>query len=156
MLGSCANGERCDVYDLTVAGVHEFTASGIIVHNCVWTLIHLAGGGQGDWGAVYGFRDCTGCGAKVNENKDERCRECGKKIEPIAPKHAGGRPAQVPWSDAYMKTCIKCGAKYTPKERSCPECSPNPETYLARVMKFQSGASGPLSYTGKNLFGRLR
>src|SRR5258708_36299753 len=35
----------------------------------VWAMIHLAGTGQGDWGAVYGFRDCTACGARVNENK---------------------------------------------------------------------------------------
>ena len=155
MLGSCANGERRDVYDLTVAGVHEFTASGIIVHNCVWTMIHLAGGSQGDWGMVYGFRDCTKCGGRVNEDKDQRCPNCGCEITKLPPKHAGGRPSQVPWSDAYLRTCPN-GHKYTPKERSCPKCAPSPENYLQRALAMQSGGTGPLSYTGKNLFGRLR
>ena len=121
----------------------------------VWAMIHLAGGSQGDWGMVYGFRDCTKCGARVNEDKDQRCSNCGAEIVKLPPKHAGGRPAQVPWSDAYLRTCPN-GHKYTPKERSCPKCSPSPENYLQRALAMQSGGSGPLSYTGKNLFGGLR
>ena len=115
----------------------------------VWSMIHLAGGNQGDWGIVYGFRDCTGCGARINEDKDRACHECGRPIEPMTPKHAGGRPAQVPWSAAYLKTCPVCEKTYTPRERSCPHCSPSPENYLARVLAGQGGA-GPYGYTGKN------
>lgn len=38
MLRSYADSERRPVYDLTVADAHEFTAAGVIVHNCVWAL----------------------------------------------------------------------------------------------------------------------
>jgi hypothetical protein len=147
---SYARSGRHDVYDLTVADAHEFVASGVIVHNCVWALLHLAGGNQGSWGIVYGFRDCTKCGARVNEDKDQRCNNCGAEITQLPPKHAGGMPAREPWHVAYLRTCGKCGAKYTPKERSCPECSVSPETYLARALAAQSGQQGKYSYTGKN------
>jgi len=44
--------ELADVYDIQVAEHHEFLASGVIVHNCVWGLTDLlidsAGGGV-DW-----------------------------------------------------------------------------------------------------------
>ena len=117
----------------------------------VWAMIHLSGSGQGNWAQVYGFRDCHKCGARVNEDKDKRCHNCGCEIEPVKPKHAGGRPAQVPWSEAYLKTCPKCEAKYTPKERSCPKCAPSPETYLARALAASSpGGAGKLGYTGGN------
>lgn len=116
----------------------------------VWAMIHLAGTGQGDWGMVYGFRDCTRCGSRVNEDKDEACPNCGARVTKMAPKHAGGRPAREPWSAAYLRECGKCGAKYTPKERSCPTCSTSPETYLARALAAQQGGGGWHSYTGKN------
>ena len=115
----------------------------------VWLLIHLAGSNQGDWGAVYGFTDCVKCGTRVNYDKDTRCANCGAEVTPPVPKHAGGRPAQVPWSDAYLRTCPKCEAKYTPRERSCPKCAPSPETYLARATAGQGGG-GRYGYTGKN------
>jgi rubredoxin len=115
----------------------------------VWAMIHLSGTGQGNWAQAYGFRDCVKCGARVNEDKDKRCSNCGAEIEPVKPKHAGGRPAQVPWSEAYLRTCGKCGAKYTPKERSCPECSVSPETFIARALAGQGGG-GRLSYTGRD------
>jgi hypothetical protein len=113
-----------------------------------WCMIHLAGGNQGDWGIVYGFKDCGFCGARVNE-KDSHCKNCGEPIPPEIPKHAGGRPTQVPWSDAYLRTCPN-GHKYTPRERSCPDCAPSPETYLARAMSAQSGGGGRYGYSGKN------
>jgi len=113
-----------------------------------WCMIHLSGGNQGDWGIVYGFRDCI-CGARVNEDKDDYCHECGTKITKRQPKHAGGRPAQVPWSEAYLRTCPN-GHKYTPRERSCPECAPSPETYIARALAGSQGGGGKLSYTGRN------
>jgi predicted phage terminase large subunit-like protein len=114
----------------------------------VWAMIHLAGSGQGDWGLVYGFRDCAKCGARVNEDKDKRCANCGAEVTPAAPKHAGGMPARVPWSDAYLKSCPN-GHKYTPRERSCPDCAPSPETFIARALAGQGGV-GKYSYTGKN------
>ena len=114
-----------------------------------WCMIHLAGGNQGDWGIVYGFRDCVKCGARVNEDKDRRCANCGAEVTPAAPKHAGGRPAREPWSSAYLRECPN-GHKYTPKERSCPECAPSPENYLARALAAQQGGGGWHSYTGKN------
>lgn len=36
---------RGKVYDLQVAGQHEFLASGVIVHNCVWAATYLMMGG---------------------------------------------------------------------------------------------------------------
>ena len=116
----------------------------------VWAMLHLAGSGQGDWGMVYGFRDCAKCGARVNEDKDDRCPNCGAEVTKAAPKHAGGRPAQVPWSAAYLKTCPRCEATYTPRERSCPKCSPSPENYLARALAAPNGGGGRYGYTGKN------
>ena len=116
----------------------------------VWALLHLAGANQGDWGAVYGFTDCTGCGARVNFDKDESCHNCGKPVVPPAPKHAGGRPSREPWSAAYLNTCPKCEKKYSPKERSCPHCSITPETYLSRALAAQQGGGGWHSYTGKD------
>src|SRR6185312_4643396 len=115
-----------------------------------WCMIHLSGSGQGDWGIVYGFRDCGVCGSRVNEDKDHNCANCGAKVEPVKPKHAGGRPAQVPWSEAYLRTCPKCAAKYTPRERSCPECAPSPETYIARALTASQGGGGRLGYTGRD------
>lgn len=122
----------------------------------VWAMIHLAGSGQGDWGLAYGFRDCVKCGSRVNEDKDSQCPNCGAEVTKMAPKAAGGRPAREPWSVAYLNTCPKCETKYSPKERSCPNCSISPETYLARAMAMQSGNGGRLSYTGKNWFGGRR
>jgi len=116
----------------------------------VWGILHLSGSGQGNWAQAYGFRDCYSCGARVNEDKDLACHHCGAKVEPAKPKHAGGRPAQVPWSEAYLRTCPKCEAKYTPRERSCPACSPSPETYLARALASSQGGGGKLGYTGGN------
>ena len=101
---------------------------------------------------VYGFRDCVKCGARVNENKDKRCMNCGAEVTPAIPKHAGGRPVQVPWSAAYLKTCPKCEAKYTPKERTCPQCAPSPENYLARAHFLQQSGGG--RHTSGKLAGR--
>jgi hypothetical protein len=118
----------------------------------VWLLIHLAGSNQGDWGAVYGFTDCTGCGARVNYDKDQACGNCGKPVTPPVPKHAGGMPPKVPWSAAYLRTCTRegCGKTYPPHEKSCPHCSPSPENYMRRVLSFQGGGGGRLSYTGRD------
>jgi phage terminase large subunit-like protein len=115
----------------------------------IWCLIHLAGGNQGDWGIVYGFRDCVKCGARVNEDKDKRCANCGAEVTPAIPKHAGGMPARVPWSDAYLKTCPN-GHKYTPRERSCPECAPSPETQIARALASANGGGGRYGYAAKD------
>ena len=113
-----------------------------------WSMIHLSGSGQGNWAQAYGFRDCVKCGGRVNEDKDKRCANCGAEVVPQVPKHAGGRPAQVPWSEAYLRTCVN-GHKYTPKERSCPTCAPSPETVIARAVAGQGGV-GRLGYTGGN------
>ena len=43
MVRLSASSERRDVYDLMVADAHEFTAAGIIVHNCVWAVTELTG-----------------------------------------------------------------------------------------------------------------
>ena len=39
-------GARADVFDLQIGGQHEFVASGVIVHNCVWGALHLMDGGS--------------------------------------------------------------------------------------------------------------
>lgn len=118
----------------------------------VWAVIHLSGSGQGGWGLVYGFRDCTRCGARVNEDKDARCANCGAEVTPMVPKHAGGRPAREPWSVAYLKTCVnpECGKKYAPRERSCPHCSRDPESFLREAVALSSGQGGRYSYTGRD------
>jgi phage terminase large subunit-like protein len=112
----------------------------------VWSILHLAGANQGDWGAVYGFTDCTGCGSRVNFDKDEACGNCGKKITPPVPKHAGGRPAREPWSAAYLNTCPKCEKRY----KSCPDCSVSPEDYMRKALAMQQGGGGWHTYTGKD------
>jgi hypothetical protein len=114
----------------------------------IWSILHLAGSNQGNWGAVYGFDDCPGCGARVNFDKDQRCHNCGREVTAPTPKHAGGMPARVPWSDAYLKSCPN-GHKYTPREPSCPQCAPSPETFIARALAGQGGA-GKYAYTGKD------
>jgi phage terminase large subunit-like protein len=116
----------------------------------VWCMIHLSGANQGDWGAVYGFTDCTGCGSRVNFDKDTACGNCGKEIIPPAPKHAGGRPSREPWSAAYLNQCPKCEKKYSPRYRSCPDCSSSPEDFLAKALAMQQGGNQWHSYTGKN------
>jgi hypothetical protein len=116
----------------------------------VWCMIHLAGGSQGDWGAVYGFTDCTGCGARVNFDKDEACGNCGKPVTPPVSKHAGGRPAREPWSAAYLNTCPKCEKRYSPRYKSCPDCSTSPEDYMRKALAMQQGGGGWHSYTGKD------
>ena len=118
----------------------------------VWAILHLAGVNQGSWGLVYGFRDCTKCGARVNEDKDQRCLNCGAAITPMPPKHAGGRPAREPWSVAYLKTCGNpdCGKKYPPREPSCPHCSMNPAQYMAKALSMSTGQGGWHSYTGRD------
>jgi len=114
----------------------------------VWAILHLAGANQGSWGIVYGFRDCTKCGSRVNEDKDSRCPNCGAEVTPLPAKHAGGMPAREPWSAAYLRSCPN-GHKYTPRERSCPECAPSPETFIARAVASQ-GQGGGHGYSGKN------
>ena len=116
----------------------------------VWCMIHLAGGSQGDWGQVYGFNDCPVCGARVNFDKDTKCHNCGADVKPPAPKHAGGRPAKEPWSVAYLRECPN-GHRYTPKERTCPECAPSPETFIAKALAATAGGGGWHSYTGRDI-----
>jgi phage terminase large subunit-like protein len=117
-----------------------------------WAILHLSGANQGAWGMVYGFRDCTKCGGRVNEDKDQRCATCGAEVTPMVPKHAGGRPAREPWSIAYLKTCVNpdCGKKYAPRERSCPHCSRDPESFLREAVAMGAGQGGRLSYTGRD------
>ena len=66
----------------------------------VWAMIHLSGSGQGNWAMVYGFDDCGSCGARVNVDKDQRCRNCGAEVVKTPPKHPGagppGNPGQPP------------------------------------------------------------
>ena len=59
---SCASSERQPVYDLTVADAHEFTAAGVIVHNC-WAASKFlretfgppGPSGKRDWAAAQGL-----------------------------------------------------------------------------------------------------
>jgi phage terminase large subunit-like protein len=83
-----AGSERRDVYDLTVADVHEFCASGVIVHNCVWAFTELKGLSAGDWLEAYGVVTCPAekCGrAFVGSDKDgtkrTACPYCRTPLE---------------------------------------------------------------------------
>lgn len=117
----------------------------------VWAMIHLSGAGQGDWGMVYGFDDCGSCGARVNVDKDERCRNCGAPVAKFAPKHPGGSKAREPWSAAYLNTCPKCEKTYPRHERTCPHCSLSPESYMRRALAISGGNAGGLGYSGKDI-----
>jgi phage terminase large subunit-like protein len=119
----------------------------------VWAVIHLAGTGQGNWASAYGFTDCGGCGGRIHDTKDRECPHCGRPVPPRTPKGNGGRPAQVPWSTAYLRECPQ-GHTYSPRERSCPQCAPSPETYLRRVTALSAGPGGNLAakwLAGRNL-----
>ena len=80
----------------------------------IWCMIHLAGGNQGDWGIALRLHGLRRVRARVNDDKDKRCANCGEPVSPLLPKHAGGRPAQVPWSDAYLRTCPNAGTSTPP------------------------------------------
>jgi len=70
-------GKKSDVYDLMVAGQHEFLAEGVIVHNCVWAIHWLRDMFTGGWTGLYGTTRCTSCGQMVvSEGRDE-CSKCG-------------------------------------------------------------------------------
>ena len=119
----------------------------------VWAMIHLSGSGQGNWAMVYGFDDCGSCGARVNTDKDQRCKNCGTEVVKTPPKHPGGRPAREPWSAAYLNTCINedCGKTYPRHERTCPHCSRSPESYMRQVLALSGGNSGGIGYSGKDI-----
>ena len=39
---------------------------------------------------VYGFTDCGRCGARVNDDKDERCHNCGAEVDQPRPEARRG------------------------------------------------------------------
>jgi phage terminase large subunit-like protein len=85
----CASGARRDVYDLMVDGDHEFTAAGVIVHNCVWAISELRGLGVADWAEAYGTRRCGKCDRMYLVSVKDRngasqtrkaCPHCGEPV----------------------------------------------------------------------------
>ena len=61
---------------------------------CVWAIIHLAGSGQGDWGIVYGFRDCTGAARGSTRTRTSAATNCGSRSHARCPqaRRADARP----------------------------------------------------------------
>jgi rRNA maturation protein Nop10 len=115
----------------------------------------LCGFGAVNYKEIYGFSACKGCGDDVHVYIDKRCKSCGtpvvaetKAIDPTRKKSA------IRWSAAYYRTCEK-QHEYPMKLKTCPHCSPDPNTYMAQVAKATGGGTGP-SYTPKNWFARGR
>ena len=147
---SYVEDKHSDVYDLTVADVHEFTASGVIVHNCVYALRELCGFGAVNYKEIYGFTACKGCDRDVHAYIDKRCKACGtpvvtpaKEVDPMRKKSA------IRWSAAYYRTCPE-GHEYPLKLGKCPECSPDPGAYMAQVAKMSHANNSGWSYTNRD------
>ena len=76
----CAGNAGRDVYDLMIAGVHEFTASGVIVHNCVWAISELKGLSVAEWGTAYGTHRCAKCSRMFLLKNRKACIHCGHPV----------------------------------------------------------------------------
>lgn len=128
----CVSSERRDVYDLTVADAHEFTASGVIVHNCVYAVSELRGLSAGNWLNAYGMKRCDDC-AKTYTDRASRCPHCnpGAENEPRVltsePQAIGG------WASAYgdFVRCPVCQRPYDKRRaEKCPHCSAGAVDFL--------------------------
>lgn len=75
--------QRRDVYDLMVADQHEFVASGVIVHNCVWACHEL---NVGTSALMYLNAISTMCGEcdTPNSKKLTNCTVCGAALPDAA------------------------------------------------------------------------
>jgi phage terminase large subunit-like protein len=146
---SYVTAEPRDVYDLSVKDVHEFTASGVIVHNCVYALRELCGFAAVNYKEIYGFSACKKCDADVHVYIDKTCKRCGTPVaaeaKPKDPKHA---KSAVRWSAAYYRICPD-GHEYPMKLMKCPECKPDAAAYLQRAASL-SGGSGLHGYSGRD------
>jgi predicted amidophosphoribosyltransferase len=130
-----------------VDGVHEFTVSGVIVHNCVWALTELRGITEGSYMAAYGWRYCKSCG-KSMRTSTRLCPGCGK----IQDSSDDQTPTAGKWAGAYLNHCKKCGENYPQRFKKCPTCNPTPETYMAAVQKASGQGGSWLSYSGRDWF----
>lgn len=74
-----------DVYDISVQDVHEFVASGVIVHNCVWAFTDLKDIVQVSWTQAYGVLKCVKCSnpffKSANGVERKACPGCGFPVE---------------------------------------------------------------------------
>jgi phage terminase large subunit-like protein len=117
----------------------------------VYAMRELCGFAMVNYKEIYGFSSCKGCGEDVHILKDKVCRRCGAAVDPTPPqrdpKHAR---SAVRWASAYNRTCPQ-GHEYPMKLGKCPECSPDPNAYLAQIAAFTSaGNQGSRTYTGRN------
>ena len=147
--GSYVNSERRDVYDLSVADVHEFTASGVIVHNCIWALLELSRRGSANYKEMYGFFPCLKCGEDVNQTLDVTCKHCGEPI--LLKEKEKTRDRSTRWSGAYMRTCEK-GHEFPMRLARCPECNQDPNAYLRQVMALTGNNTSSRVYSERNWF----
>lgn len=96
VVGRCADGGRRPVYDLTVTDAHEFTAAGLIVHNCVWALTPFLNAsflppgkpGKRDWAGAEEMRVST---LPEEARADRRMREIRER--------AMNSTSPAPWDD---------------------------------------------------------
>jgi DNA-directed RNA polymerase subunit RPC12/RpoP len=144
---SYVNAERRDVYDLSVADVHEFTASGVIVHNCIWALIELSRRGGASYMEMYSFYPCHTCGENVNQVLDKQCRNCGAEI--VVKEKEKVRDRATRWHYAYSRTC-EYGHDRPVNMTACPECGTDPGLYLKQLAEFTGGGNRLPGYTGRN------
>jgi hypothetical protein len=75
---SYANG-NANVYDLMVDETHEFTANGIIVHNCVWAVSDLMAGQSAMMGFATFAKFCPVC-RLPSPARATACTSCGEPL----------------------------------------------------------------------------
>lgn len=115
----------------------------------VYAMRELCGFGAVNYKEIYGFSACKGCGEDVHVYIDKRCKSCGTPVAVEAKEPDNTRrKSAIRWSAAYYRNCPQ-GHEYPMKLKTCPECAPDPNVYMAQVMKVSGNATGP-GYTPRN------
>ena len=141
--------DNADVYDLTIADVHEFTANGVIVHNCIHAIWGLKLVSYGSYTLAYGQITCAGCD-KLYFRGRQSCPHCGLVREVIMEEQE--RPPRGSWADAYMDICRRCGNRF-PKHSQCAKCDLSAQAFMAQVAVLTGnpgGNTGKHGYMGRD------
>lgn len=122
----------------------------------VYAMRELCGFGAVNYKEIYGFSACKNCGSDVHVYIDKRCKSCGAPVMvPAQEVDQTRRKSAIRWSAAYYRTCEN-NHEYPLKLKTCPECKPDPNVYMAQVMKVVNPGNGP-SYAPRDWFaGRRR
>ena len=120
----------------------------------VYAMRELCGFGAVNYKEIYGFSACKGCGNDVHVYIDKRCKSCGEPVMvPAKEIDQTRKKSAIRWSAAYYRTC-DAGHEYPMKLKTCPECKPDPNVYMAQVLKISNPNSGPSYTPGNWLAGR--